>query len=66
MAILYPNPCIKIDAYKLYLYIQANSISSLNPKDRNNKIKYDFAFKRHQILKILFEYKKEIIEILGG
>ena len=53
-------------AYELYLYIQANSLSSINPKDYNNPMKKEFAKKRYNILKFLFTYKERIIEVLKG
>ena len=54
------------DAYKLYLYIQANSLSSLDPKYRSNIEKNKFALKRYRILEFLNENDEEIIKILGG
>ncbi len=55
-----------IDTYNLYLYIQANSLSSLKPNHYLKKEKKEFAKKRYYILKFLYENKKEIINILGG
>lgn len=54
------------DAYKLYLYIQANSLSSLKPEHRNNMEKNKFALKRYKILEFLNENGSEVIKILGG
>ena len=54
------------DAYMLYLYIQANSLSSLKPEHRNDEEKNKFAQKRYKILKFLNENKTEVIKILGG
>jgi len=54
-----------IDAYNLYLYVQANSLSSIRPGDNLNQLKHNFALKRFEILKILYENKNKIIEILG-
>lgn len=52
------------DAYNLYLYIQANSLSSLKKEHYNILTKREFAFKRFNILKFLYEEKDEIIKIL--
>lgn len=54
------------DAYNFYLYIQANSLSSLKPEDFSKKEKRKFAKKRINILNSLVENKKEILEILKG
>lgn len=54
------------DAYNFYLYIQANSLSSIKPEDFNIKEKRKFAKKRFNILNSLVENKKEILEILKG
>ena len=54
-----------IDAYNLYLYIQANSLSCLSPKERLEEEKNKFAIKRHKILKFLYKNKIELLEILG-
>lgn len=54
------------DAYNLYLYIQANSLSSIKPNDYGKKEKMSFAIKRFKILKSLVENKENIIKILEG
>ena len=54
------------DAYNLYLYIQANSLSSIKPDDYGKKEKMSFAKKRFKILKSLVENKVNIIKILEG
>lgn len=54
------------DAYNLYLYIQANSLSSLKPGSENNNEKYKFAIKRYHILSFLNENEKDILQILEG
>jgi len=55
-----------IDAYNLYLYVQANSLSSIKPSDCNNPNKKQFALKRFETLKFLNENKADIIKILEG
>ena len=55
-----------IDAYNLYLYIQANSLSSIKPEDFGKEEKMRFARKRYAILKSLVENKEIILKILKG
>jgi len=55
-----------IDAYNLYLYVQANSLSSIKPIQSEDEQRKKFAKKRFKILKFLYENKKDIISILGG
>lgn len=55
-----------IDAYNIYLYVQANSLSCLNPDNYNDETKKEFANKRYILLRFLYENKREIIEILKG
>lgn len=54
------------DAYNLYLYIQANSLSSIRPSDYEKEEKRKFAQKRFRIIKFLIENQNEIIKILNG
>ena len=54
------------DAYNFYLYIQANSLSSIRPNDCTNIDKIHFARKRHNILKSLIKNREDICKILKG
>ncbi len=54
------------DAYNLYLYIQANSLSSIKPDDYGKYEKMSFAKKRFRILKCLVENKENVMKILEG
>lgn len=55
-----------IDAFNLYLYIQANSLSGLNIDEKDDDDRRKFAVKRYKILRFLYENKYEILSILGG
>lgn len=50
-----------INAYKLYLYIQANSLSGIIGKTND----MNFAEKKYNILTFLVENNKEIVEIIN-
>lgn len=54
-----------IDAYNLYLYIQANSLSGLRMNEYKFNEKIQFAIKKYNILKFLFENKDVIVDMLG-
>ena len=53
------------DSYNLYLYVQANSLSSLKKERYKNDEKRKFALKRYNILKFLVQEKENIIKILS-
>lgn len=58
-----PSP---VDSYNLYLYIQTNSLSGIRENEYLDSKRVEFAEKKFNILKFLYENIDEIINILRG